>query len=81
MKKWLMLAVCLTTLNVGIRGADKQRDWQTGKVLDTERNRYFAGVDTDDGIAIYKTYATFVIDAERYVYKTEERLHWLVETS
>lgn len=23
--------------------AEKQRDWQTGKVLDTERNRYFAG--------------------------------------
>lgn len=24
-------------------GAPKQRDWQTGKVLDTDRQRYFAG--------------------------------------
>jgi hypothetical protein len=24
-------------------GAAKQRDWQTGKVLDTQRQRYFAG--------------------------------------
>ena len=24
-------------------GAEKERDWQTGKVLDTERNRYFVG--------------------------------------
>ena len=48
MKKWLMLAVCLTTLNLGIRGADKQRDWQTGKVLDTERNRYLNEAEAAD---------------------------------
>src|SRR5271166_4195659 len=24
-------------------GAEKVRDWQTGKVLDSQRNRYFAG--------------------------------------
>src|SRR5260370_32508873 len=24
-------------------GAEKQRDWQTGKVLDSQRSRYFAG--------------------------------------
>lgn len=24
-------------------GAEKKRDWQTGKVLDSERSRYFAG--------------------------------------
>jgi hypothetical protein len=33
----LMLAVAMAS------AAEKQRDWQTGKVLDTERNRYFAG--------------------------------------
>ena len=32
--------LCLTFCLVA---AEKQRDWQAGKVLDTERQRYFAG--------------------------------------
>lgn len=32
--------LCLTFCLVA---AEKQRDWQTGKVLDSERQRYFAG--------------------------------------
>lgn len=32
----LCLTICLVA-------AEKKRDWQTGKVLDTERQRYFAG--------------------------------------
>jgi len=36
----LCLAFCLVA-------AEKQRDWQTGKVLDTNRQRYFAGTVGD----------------------------------
>jgi hypothetical protein len=36
------IALVLTTAG-NIHGADKIRDWQTGKVLDSERSRYFAG--------------------------------------
>jgi hypothetical protein len=38
----LPLALVLT-LSGNIHGAEKIRDWQTGKVLDSERSRYFAG--------------------------------------
>lgn len=35
--------VLLLTLTHVVAGAEKKRDWQMGKVLDSERNRYFAG--------------------------------------
>jgi hypothetical protein len=36
--------IILVALLAGLAfGAAKQRDWQTGKVLDTQRQRYFAG--------------------------------------
>jgi len=35
--------VALLVLPFVAISAEKQRDWQTGKVLDTERSRYFAG--------------------------------------
>jgi hypothetical protein len=35
--------VVLLTLLASATAADRQRDWQTGKVLDSERNRYFVG--------------------------------------
>lgn len=40
--KSLMLLVIFSMATTVI-AAEKQRDWQTGKVVDTERNRYFAG--------------------------------------
>jgi hypothetical protein len=39
---FLGMVVLLATL-ASATAADKQRDWQTGKVLDSERNRYFVG--------------------------------------
>lgn len=36
----IIVAAMFVSLAVG---AEKQRDWQTGKVLDSQRNRYFAG--------------------------------------
>jgi hypothetical protein len=40
-----LLPVLALTMSFSVTGisAEKQRDWQTGKVLDTERSRYFAG--------------------------------------
>jgi len=38
-----IFAVVLLTLTHEATGAEKVRDWQTGKVLDSERSRYFAG--------------------------------------
>ena len=38
--------ICIAILLLGIcqlSNAEKQRNWQTGKVLDSERSRYFAG--------------------------------------
>jgi len=72
--------------------ADKVRDWQTGRLLDSERNRYFAGTvgSATTGIqypnlptttntsqnASYRVYETFVIEGDQYVYQAQERLHW-----
>lgn len=41
MKTFLLVLLLLTT--TATFGAEKKRDWQTGKVLDSERSRYFAG--------------------------------------
>jgi len=39
----LRAAVLMALLPAMALSAEKARDWQTGKVLDTERSRYFAG--------------------------------------
>jgi hypothetical protein len=36
-------AVLIVLLPAAALSAEKVRNWQTGKVLDTERSRYFAG--------------------------------------
>ena len=41
MKAFLLVIFVLTA--TALFGAEKKRDWQTGKVLDSERSRYFAG--------------------------------------
>jgi hypothetical protein len=68
-------------------GAEKERDWQTGKVLDTERNRYFVGTvgnanttyqgnTNSSQRAVYRVYETFSIEGDTYAYLAQERLHW-----
>jgi hypothetical protein len=42
-RKWALAAVLLTTLGLTAFGAQKQRVWEDGKVLDSQRQRYFAG--------------------------------------
>jgi hypothetical protein len=91
----LVAIFCLTFCLVA---AEKQRDWQTGKVLDTERQRYFTGTvgnsnangtinasgnsatytgnGSSSSTAIYRTYETFVIDGDQYVYLAQERIRF-----
>ena len=38
--RFIAVLLCLT---FGLVAAERQRDWQTGKLLDTNRQRYFAG--------------------------------------
>ena len=42
MKRHLSAVLVLTLLSI-CASAEKQHDWQTGKVLDSERARYYAG--------------------------------------
>ena len=41
-KLFVGIAVAVVSVNMAV-AAEKQRDWQTGKVLDSQRSRYFAG--------------------------------------
>src|ERR1035437_10880253 len=41
-KLFVGIAVAVVSVNMA-NAAEKQRDWQTGKVLDSQRSRYFAG--------------------------------------
>jgi hypothetical protein len=92
----LTSAIALTLcLSVVALGASKPRDWQDGKVLDSQRSRYFAGTignasttGNADGngsysgatngsqTAVYRVFETFVIEGDKYVYMTQERLKW-----
>ena len=40
---FVLIALLMSFSGSGLAAAEKQRDWQTGKVLDSERSRYFAG--------------------------------------
>jgi hypothetical protein len=105
MRIQFIAVACFTLLATNL-GAEKQRAWEIGKVLDTERNRYFAGTYTRgsssgsfDGSgttignntdvsgtyrgqsqsstrAVYRIYAEYVIESDKFVYLTEERLLW-----
>jgi hypothetical protein len=58
--------------------AKKPLQWKTGKVLDTQRNRYFAGsvVYGAGRSAVYRVFGTFVIEGEDYAYEASERVPW-----
>ena len=77
--KQFLVVLFVVTIATSAAGAEKQRNWQTGKVLDTDRNRYFVGTDDSAsgfGDPVYRTYARYAIEADKYVYLTEERLPW-----
>ena len=47
LRRTLLAAICLVACAVDGTGAERQRDWLTGKVLDSQRSRYFAGMIND----------------------------------
>jgi hypothetical protein len=60
-------------------GAEKNRDWQAGKVLDSERSRHFAGMvgqsntsGTVQGGGNYGTYGSNTNTSQTAVYKVYE---------
>jgi hypothetical protein len=62
-----------------VSGAEKKRDWQTGKVLDSQRSRYFAGTvgnGSTTGSAQangnYGTYQTNTNTIQTAIYKVYE---------
>src|ERR1700694_2153486 len=50
-------------------GAEKQRDWQTGKVLDTDQSRIYLGTT-------YAPREIDVIEGDQYVYVVSRVLRW-----
>jgi hypothetical protein len=87
----LMLKFMIVLVLLGATSSmagSKRRAWQTGTLLDAERNQYFVGLDDSPGkignyeyprgpaTATYRVYPTYVIETEKYVYVVEERLRW-----
>lgn len=81
-RQMLPKSMVLMLLGLSISTAAHQRDWQTGKLLDTDRNRYFAGTFTPPGpngpgqfgYPLYRAFQDYVIDVGTYVYVAEERV-------
>jgi hypothetical protein len=66
-----------------VEAAKKQRQWQTGKVLDSDGYSQYVGTQiTDDGIfgvgarANYIGIHTYVIQIGQYVYIAKQPLRW-----
>ena len=68
----------------------KDRAWQAGKLLDSDRNAYFVGTtgsgstydygygtySSADSTAIYRIWQYFTIEGDTTVYLARERLRW-----
>jgi hypothetical protein len=74
-----LLATCLLAPAIA-PAAEKARDWQTGKVLDTDQVRYYAGTvgssNTNGNVQVYNggygTYQDHTSTSHRVVYRTYE---------
>lgn len=66
----LLLSMC------ALATAEKQRDWKTGKVLDSERSRYFAGTvggsNTNGTVSENGTYSGNTNGSQTAVYRVYE---------
>jgi hypothetical protein len=84
----LLLTVAVLFMNHALGGeTNANRNWQLGKVLDSERSQQFAGAVDRPGIvingkrwtndskrAVYQTQQTFVIESETHTYTVSEPL-------
>jgi hypothetical protein len=75
----LSVVLCFATAVSIVAAAEKQRDWQTGKVLDSQRSRYFAGTvgnanttGTAQANGNYGTYQDNTNTTQTAVYRTYE---------
>src|SRR5690349_1450044 len=76
------LILSVLAMSITVTAAEKAHDWQTGTLLDTDRNRYFAGTYTPStvngpgtfGYPLYRFVQDYVIDAGVYIYVAEERI-------
>lgn len=71
----MVLIIALVSLSP-FATAEKQRDWKTGKVLDSERSRYFAGTvggsNTSGTVSDNGTYSGNTHGSQTAVYKVYE---------
>lgn len=79
MKPPFFTLLLLTVATTAAIGAQRQRDWQTGKVLDSQRSRYFAGTvgnanttGTAQANGDYGTYQGHTNTSQTAVYRTYE---------
>jgi hypothetical protein len=78
--KWLQFVLLMILITAATSFAtDKERDWQTGKVVDSERNRYFAGTvgsanttGTAQATGNYGTYQGSTNTSQTAVYRVYE---------
>jgi len=75
----LAAAAVLLSFVQSSAGAEKQRDWQTGRVLDSQRSRYFAGTvgnaNTNGTAQVngdYGTYQGHTNSTQTAIYRTYE---------
>ena len=73
-------AVLLFSISILIHqnaaAAEKIRNWHTGKVLDSQQNRYFPASANTKRTATGWEYEMFAIEGDTYAYLAQERLHW-----
>jgi hypothetical protein len=80
MRNHLLVTLCLLGLAFPA-GAEKPRDWQTGKLVDSERSREYAGSSGSVNVngtpgyserAVYHPTQTVVIEGRDYAYTVVE---------
>ncbi len=77
---WITAVVVALSLAYPALGGKKPRNWQTGKLLDSQRSQNLVGaVERPAGFGatsrtrnVYETEDTFVIETETYVYTVSE---------
>lgn len=83
MNRGVFLAFLLTAT---IAAKQKDRDWQVGKVVNTERLSAYAGqvgdshttygTTTGSSTAVYQVAQEYTIEVANYIYVAHERLRW-----
>jgi hypothetical protein len=89
MKKTFFLLFLLGAF-VCAQAKEKDRNWQTGKVLDSDQARRYVGSISDSSstdygttshssgtsTAVYRVNQIYVVEIGQYVYVSQERLRW-----